>query len=58
MTMTDDTHDLSQTDWESEGGAPAPEPKRKTLMGHMITAPKRDSIFAAFKKVVRPVKKP
>jgi hypothetical protein len=55
--MTGDTHDPAETDWESEGGAPGPEPKRKTLMGREIPVPKRDSIFAAFKKVTQPLKK-
>jgi hypothetical protein len=55
--MTEDTEDPSQTDWESEGGAPRPEPKRKSVMGHEMPVPKRDSIFAAFKKIIPPVKK-
>jgi hypothetical protein len=55
--MSGDTQDSSQTDWEGEGGAPEPEPKQKTLKGYEIPVPKRDSIFAAFKKIIQPVKK-
>lgn len=55
--MIGDTQDPSQTDWEGEGGASGPEPKQKTFKGHEIPVPKRDSIFAAFKKIIQPVKK-
>jgi hypothetical protein len=53
--MTEDTEDPSQTDWES--GVARPGPNRKSVMGHEIPVPKRDSIFAAFKKIIPPVKK-
>ena len=44
-------------DWEGEGGTPAPEPKQKTPRGLEIPLPKRESIFQAFRKVIKPVKK-
>jgi hypothetical protein len=55
--MSEGTQDPSQTDWEGEGGAPAPEPKKETPKGLEIPVPKRASIFAAFNKIIQPVKK-
>lgn len=56
--MSGDTEDSAQADWEGEGGAPEPEPKQTTLKGQEIPVPERASIFAAFKKVIPPVRKP
>jgi hypothetical protein len=55
--MVSDKQDPAQTDWESEGGASGPEPTQRTPKGLEIPVPTRESIFAAFKKIVQPVKK-
>jgi hypothetical protein len=55
--MSDRPQEGEQGDWESEGGAMTPEPKQRTPKGLEIPVPTRDSIFAAFKKIVQPVKK-
>jgi hypothetical protein len=47
-----------QTDWEGEGGAVEPEPKQTTPKGLEIPVPSRKSIFAALRKIAKPVKKP
>ena len=43
-----------ETDWEDEGGAAAPEPKQETPKGSEIPLPTRESIFEAFRKIVKP----
>jgi hypothetical protein len=55
--MSGDTQDPSQTDWEGEGGASAPEPKQKTPKELEIPAPKRRDLLDAFRKIVGSVKK-
>jgi len=56
--MSSDTQDPAQTDWEDEGGAAAPEPTQKTPKGLEIPVPKRRDLMDAFRKIIRPVKKP
>ena len=55
--MTDKPQE-PEADWESEGGAVEQEPKQKTPKGLEIPVPKRESIFAALRKIAKPVKKP
>jgi hypothetical protein len=55
--MAGDRQDPSQTDLEGEGGASGPELKQETFKGHEIPVLKRDSIFAAFKKIIQPITK-
>jgi hypothetical protein len=56
--VTEPTQDPAQTDWEGEGGALAPEPKQKTPKGLEIPVPKRKELMDAFRRVIKPRKKP
>jgi hypothetical protein len=55
--VTDKPQEPSQTDWEDEGGTPAPEPKQKTSKGLEIPVPKRSEVMDAFKKIIRAPKR-
>jgi hypothetical protein len=55
--MGRNTEDSPQADWEGEGGTPQPEPEQKTATSHETPVLRRTSIFAAFKKIIAPVKK-
>jgi hypothetical protein len=50
--MSDQPQDPAQTDWESEGGAVAPEPKQMTPKGLEIPVPKRRDLMDSFRKIV------
>ena len=58
--VTGKPQDAPQTDWEDEGGSPAPEPKQTTPKGLEIPVPKRKELMDAFRKIVgaSPSKKP
>jgi hypothetical protein len=47
-----------QTNWEDEGGAVEQEAKQKTDKGLEIPVPKRRDLMDAFRKVIKPIKKP
>jgi hypothetical protein len=50
--MASDKQEPAQTDWESEGGASAPEPKQRTPKGLEIPVPKRKDLMDAFRKII------
>lgn len=54
--MTGDKQEDSQTNWEDEGGAPAPEPKSKTPKGLEIPTPKRREFKDSLRKMFQPDK--
>ena len=54
--MTDKSQEPEQDNWESEGGAMAPEPKQKTPKGLEIPVPKRKDVMDALRKIARPAK--
>ena len=54
--MTDKPQEPEQDNWESEGGAMAPEPKQKTPKGLEIPVPKRKDVMDALRKIARPAK--
>jgi hypothetical protein len=56
--VTDKPQEQEQDNWESEGGAMAPEPKQKTPKGLEIPVPKLRDVMDALRKLVRSVKKP
>jgi hypothetical protein len=56
--MSGKQQEPEQDDWESEGGAVAPEPTQKTPKGLEIPVPKREEFMDAFRRMVRLVKKP
>jgi hypothetical protein len=55
--VADKEQEPEQDDWESEGGALAPEPRQTTSKGLEIPVPKRKELMDAFRKIVQPVKK-
>jgi len=56
--MAEKPQEPEQNDWESEGGAVAPEPTQKTPKGLRIPVPTRKELLESFRKITKPVKKP
>jgi hypothetical protein len=56
--VTNKQQEPEQDNWESEGGAVAPEPTQKTPKGLKIPVPTRKELLDSFRKIVQPVKKP
>jgi hypothetical protein len=56
--VTDQKQDDTQSDWEDEGGATAPEPKQRTEKGLEIPVPKRKDVRRVFEKAARSVSDP
>jgi hypothetical protein len=54
--MSDKRQESEQDDWESEGGAYAPEPNEKASKEQTTPLPIRNSIFAALRKIAKPKK--
>jgi hypothetical protein len=54
--MSDKQQESEQDDWESEGGAYAPEANENASKEQMIPHPIRNPIFAALRKIAKPKK--
>jgi hypothetical protein len=52
------SRDAGESDWEGEGGASAPEPKREAPKDVKTPVSKRRRIVQGFRRVVQPVRKP
>jgi hypothetical protein len=57
--MANEEQEPAQDDWESEGGAVAPEPTQTTPKGLKIPVPTRKELIDSFRKIIgAPAKRP